>query len=544
MKILWLDLNSSHSHASLALPAIHAQPGDPSVEWTRLQATIHSRPADVAADIARQRPHLIAASLWLFTREPLLKILARAKVLLPSAVTLLGGPETLGDNEPLLRAHPCVNAVLRGEGEIAFHAFLPLLRHPLRWNEIPGLCYIHPDGHYHDGGLAPRPDIATLRPPELSPFFDTTKPFVQLETSRGCFNTCVFCVSGGDRPVRLLPLPLVSQRLRHLRDLGVREIRLIDRTFNANPARAIDLLRLFATFAGQLRFHLEIHPALLTPALLAVLRDMPPGLLHLEAGIQSLRPTVLRLARRRGTPVAALRGLGRLLALPNLVVHADLIAGLPGYTLTDLLDDTLHLVAAGVHELQVELLKVLPGTALHRLATRYRLLYSPDPPYEILATPRASTADLRVAHLLSRFIDAYYNAPAWQPFTRRLLALHPDALPDLLSWLDQRQLLDQPLSLERRGQLLHDYCAPRYPDLLPALAVHWVLAGLPLARVPGLPVLPFRAPLPPDLTYLHGTPAPVTRLYRLPAPPLEYIFGFDRSVSPSVPLFVARHPAP
>ena len=34
MKILWIDLNSSYAHSSLALPALHAQiMTDPSIEW-------------------------------------------------------------------------------------------------------------------------------------------------------------------------------------------------------------------------------------------------------------------------------------------------------------------------------------------------------------------------------------------------------------------------------------------------------------------------------------------------------------------------------
>ena len=34
MKILWIDLNSSYAHSSLALPALHAQiADDTSIEW-------------------------------------------------------------------------------------------------------------------------------------------------------------------------------------------------------------------------------------------------------------------------------------------------------------------------------------------------------------------------------------------------------------------------------------------------------------------------------------------------------------------------------
>ena len=41
MKLLWLDLNSSYAHSSLALPALHAQiADDTTVEWCMVSATI------------------------------------------------------------------------------------------------------------------------------------------------------------------------------------------------------------------------------------------------------------------------------------------------------------------------------------------------------------------------------------------------------------------------------------------------------------------------------------------------------------------------
>ena len=44
MLLLWLDLNSSYAHSSLALPAIHAQVEgkEGNVEWRKVSATINS----------------------------------------------------------------------------------------------------------------------------------------------------------------------------------------------------------------------------------------------------------------------------------------------------------------------------------------------------------------------------------------------------------------------------------------------------------------------------------------------------------------------
>lgn len=43
---------------------------------------------------------------------------------------------------------------------------------------------------------------------------------MQLETTRGCFNTCTFCVSGGEKPVRTLPVERIRERLDLIQEKG------------------------------------------------------------------------------------------------------------------------------------------------------------------------------------------------------------------------------------------------------------------------------------------------------------------------------------
>ena len=91
-------------------------------------------------------------------------------------------------------------------------------------------------------------NFAHLIPPEKSSFFNWSKPFVQLETTRGCFNTCAFCVSGGEKPVRTLPIETIRERLVEIHRHGIKNVRVLDRTFNYNNKRAKELLNLFLEF--------------------------------------------------------------------------------------------------------------------------------------------------------------------------------------------------------------------------------------------------------------------------------------------------------
>ena len=541
MRILWLDLNCSYAHSSLALPALHAQVMHRTdVEWMVVRTTTGEAVGTAVDAIYAHRPDVVAATAWLFTHEHLQHIIARVKALLPQTVVILGGPEFLGDNKDYMLRHPEVNCVLRGEGEESFARWLEVWNAPAAWADIAGLCYMH-GGVYNDNGLARVADFAALHAPEESALFTWGKPFVQVETTRGCFNTCAFCVSGVGDPIRQLPLEVIRQRLHRIRERGIRDVRVLDRTFNYHPRHAIDLLRLFAEYHPHLRFHLEIHPALLPQSVREVLAEMPHGLLHLEAGIQSLRQEVLDKSLRKGSLEQALDGLRFLCSLPNLITHADLIAGLPLYTLRQIYEDIHTLAEYRAGEIQLESLKLLPGTVMRRDAAMLGLRYSPLPPYEVLETDAITSRELQESRRLSRLLDAYYNTSAWQDITRRLMLHEQDFLHRFLVHLTEHNYIDQPMSLERRGELLYLFCCDHYPDYVTDVTVAWIEAGMSLKKRPAEGVRTKHVQPSEAWTVICGEYADTLRLCFLPTDDAGhgYWFGYDTTSQCPAPIFKA-----
>lgn len=547
MKILWLDINSSYSHSSVALPAIHAQvAGREDWEWSVVRGTINDSPGALAAAVAELEPDVIAATFWLFTHAMQIEVLSRAVQLLDGVKVVCGGPEFLGCNEAFLRRHPFVTAVIRGEGERALPAFLDALDDASRWDGIEGLCWLAVDtGSYHDNATARVADFAALKYPERSPFFNWDKPFVQLETTRGCFNTCAFCVSGGEKPVRSQSLAQVGERLADICAHGIRDVRVLDRTFNYDVDRACGMLDLFAGYAGRMRFHLEIHPSLITETLKAKLASLPEGLLHLEAGIQSLDSKVLAECGRRGSLESSLEGLKFLCLSENLQTHADLIAGLPEYGLEMLCADVVTLASVGVDELQIESLKVLPGTRMRELAPQKGLKYSPLPPYEVMRTPCMSSHELREAMQVSRMVDLYYNSPAWQKIARELICGSESFVRDFTAFLREKMVLDTPVSVERRGVLLYEYCREHQPLILTEVSIAWIEAGLSLKKEPAGDVRKIKhlkaflddEDLQMSVRYGHADAS--HRYYLLSSGERRIIFGYDSLEHQPAPVFMA-----
>ena len=544
MKIVWLDLNSSYAHSSLALPALQAQIADnKSIEWDIVSATINENPGMIAGEIYRRKPDIIAATCWLFNHEILLHVLSRAKALLPDCCIALGGPEFLGENQTFLRRNTFVDCVFRGEGEEVVSQWLTCWNQPDAWKDITGLCYIDAkDDTYHDNGIARVLDFDQLVPPETSPFFNWSKPFVQLETTRGCFNTCAFCVSGGEKPVRTLPLETIRERIILIHQHGIRNIRVLDRTFNYNNRHAKALLSLFQEFP-DIRFHLEIHPALLSDELKEELTHMPDNLLHLEAGIQSLREPVLEKSRRMGKLSDALDGLRFLCALPNMETHADLIAGLPLYHLHEIFEDVRTLAEYAAGEIQLESLKLLPGTEMRRRAEESGIKYSPLPPYEVLQTHEINVSELQTARQLSRLLDGFYNTPAWQALTRELILNDEQFLHRFLAYLTKANLIDQPMSLEKRGLILYEFCKQNYPEYQIQASIAWIEAGMSLKKLPAEKVWTKRQIPPATWNIIYGEYKESLRLCFLPADEKGehgYWFGFESEIQKASPVFKAR----
>ena len=544
MKILWLDLNSSYAHSSLALPALHAQvKEDIDMEWEIVSATINENIGMIVDEIYRHQPDIIAATCWLFNHEALMHITSRVKALLPHACLILGGPEFLGENESFLRRNPFVDCVFRGEGEEEFSRWLKVWNQPEEWSTITGLCYLDANQQYKDNGLARVLPFDQLVSPEESEFFNWSKPFVQLETTRGCFNTCAFCVSGGEKPVRTLSMEAIRQRLEIIHQHGIKNVRVLDRTFNFNPRRAKELLQLFLEFHPHIRFHLEIHPALLSEDLKAELQQLPEGLLHLEAGIQSLREPVLEKCKRLGKLEQALEGLQFLCSLDNMETHADLIAGLPLYRLNEIFEDIRILAEFQAGEIQLESLKLLPGTDMRRRSNELGIQYAPMPPYEVLRTEDITPEELQVARRLSRLLDAFYNTPAWQSLTRELILDNDTFLYHFLNYLTEANLIDQPMSLEKRGLVLYEYCKKHRPDYQIKASIAWIEAGMSLKKQPAERVKTKHQVPPEHWEVLEGHYHEKLKLCFLPTDTENthgYWFGFETETQRITPVFKAK----
>lgn len=231
------------------------------------------------------------------------------------------------------------------------------------------------------------------------------------ETSRGCPFCCSYCLSSVDKTVRFRSLPIVKKELDAFLEAKVPQVKFVDRTFNCNRQRAIDIWSYLVEHDnGITNFHFEISSDLLGEEELELFAKMRPGLIQLEIGVQSTNGETVDAIHRHMDLEKLFHYVDRVHALGNIHQHLDLIAGLPyeNYERFGVSFDDLY--AHKPDQLQLGFLKVLKGTVMEEEVKKYNILYRNQPPYEVLGTKWLSYDEIILLKGVEELVELYYNS--------------------------------------------------------------------------------------------------------------------------------------
>lgn len=396
---LLVAINAKYVHTNLAVRSLRTYLGSETqiLEYP-MQEPIHK----LAQRIFTRAPAnaLVGFSCYLWNIAIVERLCERLKKMRGDIRIVLGGPEVSYDAADVLRRNPAVDYVVSGEGEVPLLALAQGGALP-----IPGL--------YAQSGVS----CPGAQPPPLGelPFayadgIDALKGrIIYYETSRGCPFGCRFCLSAGAN-VRYLPLKRALDELSFFAGRNVRQVKLVDRTFNADPARARKIWEHLITLRTNTNFHFEIAAHLLSEEDFSLLAHAPEGRFQFEIGVQSTYAPA-REAVHRAEPLERVKyAVRRLRENGNIHLHLDLIAGLPLESFERFGQSYDEIHALNPHALQLGILKALKGSGVREDAAKYGLKFSQYPPYDVLATNALSASDVvrlsRMADIASRFVES------------------------------------------------------------------------------------------------------------------------------------------
>ncbi len=385
-----ISINCRYSHSCLALfyvrNALEQQLPEQPLIFS--QFTINDPYYATLLRISGQSTKAIFFSVYIWNHRFIRRLINDLSRLRPDLSIILGGPQA-----PALGELPEQCTLFLGEIEGAPEAFY----HDLEKGKLQSLY------------RAERPQTFPS-PYRREDFTDALKNRqLYYESSRGCPFSCSYCLSSESKGVRHKPVDLVKKELTALIAADPMIIKLVDRTFNDHPERALSIWQFLINRAEQVRFHFEIAPDRFTEPMFDLLATVPCDQFQFEIGIQSCHPQTLAAVNRKMDISATCHNIQRLLDLNTIHLHVDLILGLPFETETSFRDSFNRVFRLAPHYIQLGLLKVLPDTEISRRAEEFRLISCSEPPYEVLATRWLDHEQLSNLYELCECTESFYN---------------------------------------------------------------------------------------------------------------------------------------
>ena len=394
-EILLVAVNAGYAHTSLSLRCIMANLGDLEGRTRILEVDSSLSPVQIAERVLEFSPRIVAFSTYIWNASAIadaLRVLAEVR---PGIVRVAGGPQIVPHDDPSGLV-PLLDVAVCGEGELAAPA---VFRKILASEAVEKIV--------DQGPLV----LEELKLPyRLYSDADLATRMVYAEATRGCPFQCEYCTSSDSGGIRKFPLEKILAEFEGLLRRGARHFKFLDRSFNFGGEHSLAVLDFFIEhMAPELRLHFEFTPDELDAEWRARLKCFEPGMLHIEMGVQTWNKSVADRIRRPLKPEAVERALRFMVEDAGADVHADLIAGLPGETPGSFVSGFDRLVAIAPAEVQVGILKRLPGTAIGRHDDEFAVKWSPAPPYEILENSTFSFEEMRKMERFSRCWDMLYN---------------------------------------------------------------------------------------------------------------------------------------
>ncbi|MDR7856450.1 DUF4080 domain-containing protein [Tissierella sp.] len=427
MNVILTTLNSKFIHSCLAIRYLKEFVSD-IIEAEIKEYTINQSLDSIVSDLYKSNPDIIGFSTYIWNLSETLEIAQTLKIVNPKIKIMLGGPEVSFDGEKIIEDNPFVDFIVYGEGEETFRELIGnLMDNNEDYANIKGLIYNQENRIIKN---SPRPLIKDLNILP-SPYKDLGNEFenkiIYFESSRGCPFNCEFCLSSTIKGVRYFEIERVKEELNNLIEAKVRQVKFVDRTFNANKEYAIEIMNFIIDKNPEnINFHFEVTAHLLDREMMDFLSTVKEGLFQFEVGVQSTNVDTIE-AIGRITDFNKLREITKeIKSYKNIHQHLDLIAGLPYEGYSSFKKSFNDVYEIRPEKIQLGFLKLLKGSGLRKDQDKYGFMYLDKPPYEILENDFIKYMDILKLKSIEDLVDKYYNEGYFENSLEYIVINHYD----------------------------------------------------------------------------------------------------------------------
>jgi len=375
--------------------------------------------------IILEKPDVLGFTLYERNSFRSLYIAKKIKRKLKRVKIIVGGPEVSREDSSYIMNCDAIDIGCIGAGE---YTFIDIIKHCLAgksdYNDIKGIFYRTDDGVRLTPEREPIARLDDIPSPHLLGIInpeDYTEAWI--ETTRGCFNKCTYC-SQGSVPLTSFSSERIYKEIEYLMNKDITMLRILDNDFIITPN--------FKDTCGYLKkfnrnknviVRVWFQTDHINKKTMKSMKNT--GIKSVEVGLQTINPATLARIQRKLDLSKFQRGI-RLMKKANYrILEADVMAGLPGEKIEDVMktikfcDDNKLPIHA------VFLLEVLPNTELRKFADEYGIKHRSRPPYTISSSRYLSRRDIRkIQELRHSFL--------WKKYPYLVGHIYP--VPNLVSY--------------------------------------------------------------------------------------------------------------
>ena len=477
MKILLVAINAKYIHSNLAVYCLKAyaeknMPQDVNVQIELAEYTINQNRDEILKDIYRRQAEMVCFSCYIWNLDYVESMIRDVKKVMEDVIIWAGGPEVSYDSRETLGRLPELTGVMKGEGEKTFAKLCEVygkhseaLEQSLE--QIDGITF-----RCSDGTICERPWRVPMDLSEVPFVYHDMKKFenkiIYYETSRGCPFSCSYCLSSIDKRLRFRSLDLVFNELQFFLDHKVPQVKFVDRTFNCKHDHAMAIWKYIHEHDnGITNFHFEVAADLLNDEEIRLIRQMRPGLIQLEIGVQSTNTDTIREIRRTMRLEEVREHVARIKEKGNIHQHLDLIAGLPYEDIKSFRKSFDDVYSMRPDQLQLGFLKVLKGSYMQEMQQEYELRYKDEPPYEVLSTKWLPYSDVIELKGIEEMVEIYYNSGQFTHVVEALVENYVSAYQmyrDLWQYYEDHDYMGIQHRRSARYEIVLDFVKEKYPE--------------------------------------------------------------------------------
>ncbi len=397
--ILLIGINSKYIHPAMGIFQLYTNTDKEKYNLDYFEFTIKDNITDIINTINNHQAEIIVLSCYIWNIEIIKEIVTK----LINKIVILGGPEA--SFNPQLLFLDNVYYLIKGEGEEAFPELLSYLNKEITIEQVSNLYYKQDQQIKYT--YSKHPDLNHVKH-DLCLIKDFKNRIAYVESSRGCFYTCSYCLAATEKPVRFFPLEEVKHNILFLLENNAKVIKFLDRSFNIKKEYINDILLFIKAHDNNYStFQFEVNGDNLHQDTIDIINSMRKKMIRLEIGIQTTNPITSK-AILRHQDFNKLRE-NILKIRDNVVIHTDLIAGLPFEDYESFkksFNDTFLLFT---EELQLGTLKELKGTYISKTKAEHDYLFTDVAPFEVVSNKYITKEELDRIKLVEKAVDKFYN---------------------------------------------------------------------------------------------------------------------------------------